>query len=76
MSGHRLPVGGARYEDGDVRAASEGIVDPCGVGTSEYRLRYVVESLGNAHAYPPDSVWTVPSPVLVRVACGTVIYVR
>lgn len=50
-----MHVGGARYEDGNVRAASEGIVEPCGVGTSEYRLRYVVESLGNPHAYPP--IW-------------------
>ena len=48
-----MPVGGARYEDGNVRAASEGIVKPCGVGTSGHRLRYVVESLGNPHTYPP-----------------------
>lgn len=54
MSDHHVPVDGARYENGDGRAAREGIVEPYGVGTSGYRLRYVVESLGNPHAYPPN----------------------
>jgi hypothetical protein len=43
----------ARSEDERVRAARQGIVDARGVGPSGgYRSRYVVESLGNPHAYP------------------------
>ena len=61
-------------EDGNVRAAREGIVECCGVGTSGYRLRYVVESLGNP---PADSLWPAtwsprctPSVAPKRVICA------
>jgi len=53
-------VGGARYEDGNVRAAREGTVDARGVGPSGgYRSQYAVESPGKRHAYPPKwgAVW-------------------
>lgn len=52
----QITVSGRRacYEDGNVRVARQGIGDARGVGPSGgYRSRYVVESPGKPHAYPP-----------------------
>ena len=76
MSDHRVSGGRDRYEDWNVRAARQGIVDARGVGPSGgYRSRYVVESPGNAHAYPPMDGTTNPSLPAVRcdrmvILCG------
>ena len=44
-----------RAEGGNVRAARRRIVDARSVGSSGgHRSRYVVESLGSPHAYPPN----------------------